>query len=637
VIGLDDRPRRLRRALAPAALLALAAALAAPPRAAAPASPPAPRGAGGAVASGDAYATEAGLEMLAAGGNAVDAAVATALALAVTFPEAGNLGGGGFALVRLPREDGGWELAALDFRETAPAAATRSMYLDAAGEPIPDASLVGPLAAGVPGSPAGLHALHARFGALPWPRVVEPARRLAAAGFVVGPHLHRVLAGGRERLARFPETAAVWLPNDGAPPAEGARLALPALAATLAAYAERGPEAITAGPPAAAVEAASKRHGGVLTAADLAAYRPEWREPVLVSAFGWRVAGMGLPSSGGIVIGQTLGLLERRGWAEHPRGGAARAHLLAEAWRRAYADRFLLGDPATTAATAGELLDPAWLDLRAASIDPARATPSGAVGDRAGARAAAAAGNAEGSETTHLSAADAAGGVVALTTTLNDLFGGALWVDEIGFLNDEMDDFATAPGRPNLYGLVQGEANAVAPGRRMLSSMSPTIAWREGRGGEVWRQGFESGAGTGPGGAVVETVALGGRGGSRIPTHVVQVLLHLIADGDPLQAALDRPRLHHQWLPDRLEGEPDALAPETRAALERLGHEVAISEAAAKVHAVRRLPDSTFEAAADPRGPGAAAVLAPAPSACCGLAGAEPGRAGAAAAAGPRR
>jgi gamma-glutamyltranspeptidase/glutathione hydrolase len=290
------RPRGVGRASAALRwIVALAVVAVALP--ASPASVPAARGGGGAVVSGDAYATEAGLEVLAAGGNAADAAVATALALAVTFPEAGNLGGGGFAVVRLPRPDGGFELATLDFRETAPAAAHRTMYLDEAGEPIAGASLVGPLAAGVPGSPAGLHALHERYGELPWERVVEPARRLAETGFVVGPHLHRVLADDRERLARFPETAAVWLPaGDGSepsPPPEGSRMRLPRLAATLAAYAERGPEAIVAGPVAAAVETAAARHGGVLTAADLAAYRAEWRPPVDASAFGWRLAGLG--------------------------------------------------------------------------------------------------------------------------------------------------------------------------------------------------------------------------------------------------------------------------------------------------------------------------------------------------------
>lgn len=594
-----------------AVLLASAVVLAPP---AFPASTPAPRGTGGAVASGDAYATEAGLEALAAGGNAVDAAVAVALAQAVTFPEAGNLGGGGFAVIRLPKEGGGFELATLDFREIAPAAAHRGMYLDEAGEPVPGASLVGPLAAGVPGSPAGLWELHRRYGELPWARVVEPARRLAASGFVVGPNLHRVLLAERERLVRFPETAAVWLPAGGdaggEPPPVGTRIVLAPLAATLAAYAEHGPEAIATGPVAAAIEAASARHGGVLTAADLAAYGPEWRPPVEFSAFGWRIAAMGLPSSGGVIAGQTLGLLERRGWAGLPRFGAARAHLFAESLRRAFADRFLLGDPSTTAATERELLDPAWLDLRAASIDAARATPSSAVGDLAAARVAAARAGAESAETTHLSAADGRGGMVALTTTLNDLFGGGLWVPELGFLNNEMDDFATAPGRPNLYGLVQGEANQVAPGKRMLSSMSPTIAWFEGSGADDRERAGEA-------------VALGGRGGSRIPTSTLQVLLALIVDGDELQEALDRPRLHHQWLPDRLQGETDALAPETRAALEALGHEVTMDLAAAKVHAVRRLADGTLEAAADPRGPGAAAVLEPAPEVCCGVPAAE--------------
>lgn len=585
----------------------LAVVLAAQPAAFA-ASVPAPQGSGGAVVSGDAYATEAGLEVLAAGGNAVDAAVATALALAVTFPEAGNLGGGGFAVVRLPRggPDGGFEVTTLDFRETAPAAAHRTMYLDEAGDPVPDASLVGPLAAGVPGSPAGLYELHERYGDLEWARVVEPARRLAERGFVVGPHLHRVLTAERALLARFPETARVWLPGGdgepGEPPAVGSRIALPGLAATLAAYAERGPEAITSGAVAQAVEAASARHGGVLTAADLGAYRPVWRPPVETSAFGWRIAGMGLPSSGGTIVAQTLGLLERRGWDRLPRFGAARAHLLAESWRRAFADRFLLGDPATTEATPGELLDVGWLARRAASIDPERVTPSAEVGNLATAYAEALGAGAERTETTHLSAADGRGGLVALTTTLNGLFGGGLWVDEIGFLNNEMDDFTTAPGRANLYGLVQGEANAVAPGRRMLSSMSPMIAWFEGSGERAG-----------------EAVALGGRGGSRIPTSALQVLLALIVDGDGLQAAVDRPRLHHQWLPDRLQAEPDALAPETRTAIEALGHEVDPTLSPAKVHAVRRLADGTLEAAADPRAAGAAAVLDPVPAACCGI------------------
>ena len=543
------------------------------------ASTPAPIGTGGAVASADPRATKVGVEILRSGGNAVDAAVATALVLAVVYPEAGNLGGGGFAVIRI-----NGKLMALDFRETGPAAAKADMYLDAKGEPVPYASLHGPLAAGVPGSPAGLYELHRKLGRLPWKKVVEPARRLAAEGFRVDRHLADLIAieEHRQLLGLFPETAKVWLPG-GKPPVAGSTIRLPELAANLAAYAERGPEALTTGPVAAAVEAASRRRGGVLTAADMAAYQPVWRVPVVFDAFGWKFATMPLPSSGGLLTGEILGMLERLEWAKMPRFGADRAHFLAEAFRRAYADRFLLADPSTSKAGPAQLLDPVWLEQRAASIAPRRATPSAEVRPWPGD------GKPEPAETTHLSTIDADGNIVALTTTLNGLFGCGLYVPEAGFfLNNEMDDFATAPGRPNLFGLVQGEANAVAPGKRMLSSMTPTIAWK----GD-------------------EAVALGGRGGSRIPTNTIEVLLNLIADGDSLQTALDRPRIHHQWLPDRLEAEADALSPETRAELERRGHEVYLTDVAAKVHAVRLRADGRMEAASDPRGTGVGAVVKP--------------------------
>ncbi len=540
---------------------------------------PAVAGSGGAIASADPAATAVGLEALRQGGNAADAAVATALALAVVYPEAGNLGGGGFAVARL-----GGEVSALDFRETAPAAARAAMYLDARGEPVPDASLVGPLAAGVPGSPAGLWELHRKLGKLPWAAVVEPARRLAADGFVVGRHLHDLLGSAESRalLSRFPETARTWLPG-GQPPPVGSRLRLTALAATLAAYETSGPAAFAGGPIAAAVEGASRRHGGILAAADLAGYRPVWRQPLAIDAFGWKIAAMPLPSSGGIIVGQTLAVLDRLGWGRLPRYGADRDHLLAEAFRGAFADRFLLGDPTTTRATAADLLSPAWIARRADGIDRGRARLSRDLqpwpGNAAPARR-------EGSETTHLAVVDAAGGIVSLTTTLNALFGCGLYVEETGFfLNNEMDDFATAPGKPNLFQLVQGEANAVAPGKRMLSSMVPLVAWRGG-----------------------EELALGGRGGSRIPTHAAQVLLNVIVDGDPLATAVGRPRLHHQWLPDQLEAEEDALSPETRAELERRGHRVVTSATVSKIQAVRRLAGGRCEAASDPRDTDGAAV-----------------------------
>lgn len=556
--------------------MALVAVLAAAP--ARGASPEAPRGIGGAVASSDATATAVGMEVMRGGGNAVDAAVATALVLAVTFPEAGNLAGGGFAVVRM-----GEEVHALDFREVAPAGASRDMYLDDTGEPVPGASRVGPLASGVPGSPAGLHELHRRFGKLAWKQVVEPARRIAEEGWVADEHLRKELATAEteRRIRRFPETARAWYP-DGKPLAPGSRVRLPEMARTLGAYGERGPEGLyaAAGP---AVEEAVRRHGGKLKAADMAAYRPAWREPLRFEAYGWRFATMPLPSAGGAVVGQVLAVLERLGWERLPRFGAERAHRLAEALRRAYADRTLLGDPATSRARPADLLDPAWIARRAAEIDPRRATASSAVLPWPGAGLGA--GSGEPSETTHLSVVDGEGNLVALTTTVNDLFGCGLFVPEIGFLNNEMDDFTSAPGRPNLFGLIQGEANSIAPGKRMLSSMAPTVAWRG-----------------------AEAVALGGRGGSRIPTHMVQVLLNLLADGDPLQAALDRPRLHHQAFPDRIEVEADTLAPETRAELERRGHAVELSDKTAKIVAVRRLPSGEVEAATDPRGPGNAAA-----------------------------
>jgi gamma-glutamyltranspeptidase/glutathione hydrolase len=514
------------------------------------------------------------------GGNAVDAAVTTALVLAVVFPEAGNLGGGGFAVLRR-----GAELHALDFREIAPAAAHRDLFLDAAGQPIRGASTQGPLAAGVPGSPAGLFELHRRFGKLPWRRVVEPARQLADVGFEVGAHLHARLDQDdvRQKLDPFPESAAFWRPDGAALPI-GHRVRLPGLAKTLERYAASGPAGVVEGEVAAAIVAASKRHGGILTAADLASHRPVWREPLRFERLGWQFATMPLPSSGGVIVASTLGLLERWKWAEAPRFGAERWHLLAEALRRSFADRFLLGDPSTTAARLEDLLSPAWLDRRAATLDRTRATSSSALETFPTA-----------GETTHLSVVDEAGDVVALTTTLNDYFGCGLWIPEAGFfLNDEMDDFTTAPGRPNLFGLVQGPANEIAPGKRMLSSMAPTLAWK------VRPEG-------------TETLVLGARGGSRIPTSTIQVLLAVILDGDDLQAAIDRPRLHHQAVPDQIEVEADTLSPETRAELERRGHRVVLVDprSTPKVHAVRRFADGRVEAAWDPRGPGLAAAVRP--------------------------
>jgi gamma-glutamyltranspeptidase / glutathione hydrolase len=542
----------------------------------------------GAVACAEPVAAEAGMSVLRAGGNAVDAAVAVALALAVVHPQAGNLGGGGFALVRL-----GATTAALDFRETAPAAATRTMFVGPDGAPIPDGSLVGPLAAATPGSPAGLHALQRRFGRLPWPQVVTPAVVLARDGFAITARLHEVLVEERDHLARFPETAAIWLPG-GEPPAPGTLLRLPDLASSLEAYAERGPDALTRGPIAAAIESVARAHGGVLTAADLAAYRPTWREPLAARVFGWEFVSMPLPSSGGIIMAQAMGILATRGWDRLPPGGVDRAHLLVESLRRAFADRYLLGDPSRTLATATDLLAPAWIARRADTIDMAHATPSAEVAPwSAGGSSSRAPERDEPGETTHLSVADGEGGFVALTTTLNGWFGCSLSVPGAGFfLNNEMDDFTTVPDRPNLFDLRQGEANEVQPLARPLSSMSPTIAWR----GD-------------------ETIVLGSRGGSRIPTATLQVLLAMMVDGAPAQEAVDRPRVHHQWRPDQVRVEPEMDA-RLRSGLERRGHALVEFTPIGEVHVVH-VRGAAIEAAADRRGPGGAVTgdTAPAPRA----------------------
>lgn len=538
--------------------------------------PAAPFGSSGAVASEAPRATAAGIEILKAGGNAVDAATAVALVLAVVHPNAGNLGGGGFAVIRI---DG--DVKSLDFRETAPAAARADMYFEDGKESSAKRSLIGPLASGVPGSPAGLYEMHRRHGVLPWPQVVAPAVRAARDGFVVTPRLAESLAANENHLRRFDETAAVWLPG-GKVPRSGSSIRLPALARTLQAYADRGPDGLMKGSIAAAVVETSRRHGGILSMADLAGYKPVWRQPIRFNAFGWEVASMALPSSGGIILGQTCGLLERLDWASMPRFGADRAHVLAEVWRRSFADRFLLGDPSTSQATSEDLLSSAWLDRRAGSIDMERATSSDDVLPWPGPAK-------ESDQTTHLSVVDDEGNAVALTTTLNGSYGCGLLVPEAGFLlNNEMDDFSALPGKPNQFGLIQGEANAVGPGKRMLSSMTPTVAWRDD-----------------------EVMALGAPGGSRIPTGTAQVFLNVVVDGDEIQAAVSRPRIHHQWRPDAIWTEKDATSPETKLELIRRGHSMRSRDAVGLVQIALRASDGLCQAVADPRGPGSAAVVKP--------------------------
>ena len=457
-------------------------------------------------------ASKVGHDVLAAGGNAVDAAVALAFALAVTHPTAGNIAGGGFAVVRT----GPGKAVALDFREVAPAAATPDMYLDPDGKPT-DKSLHGDLAVGVPGSVAGLWELHRKLGKKPWKAVVAPAIALARDGFEVTEKLHQAIVALGPLLARSPASAAIWLPG-GVARATGDRVTNPELAQVLGRIAERGPDGFYKGETAAAIVAEMKAGGGIITADDLAKYRAIWRDPLRFSYRGYSLASMPLPSSGGIVLAMTAGMLGKLELGKLPWYGAEHVHWLVEAWRRAFAARNeLLGDPAYVKdIPVARLLSRPYLDQLFATITD-KATPSRQVTALI-----------EGDHTTNLCTVDAAGMAVALTTTLNTAFGNGVTVAGF-FLNNEMDDFAAKPGSPNTFGLVQGAANKIEPGKRMLSSMSPTIV-EDARG----RLFMLAGAGGGP----------------RIITAVWQTISNVIDFGKPADLAVAAPRIHHQHLPD---------------------------------------------------------------------------------------
>jgi gamma-glutamyltranspeptidase/glutathione hydrolase len=495
------------------------------------------------VASDADLATKAGVDVLASGGNAVDAAVATALALAVVFPTAGNLGGGGFLVARV---DG--QAHALDFRETAPAAATHDMYKGPEGKATKE-SREGWKAVGVPGSVAGLWEAWHTLGSKKktWAELVAPAIALAEKGFAVDAPFVATIDVVKDRLAKDPASAALFLPN-GAPPAVGTTWRNPDLARVLRRIAEQGPGGFYQGPVAEGIARAMKKSGGIVTAADLAAYKAKWRPPVEYQYRGRNVVGMPLPSSGGLTMAMIAHILDgfdlrSKGWHS-----AAQVHLAAEAMRRAFAARNeKLGDPDFVKNPIDELLSPAWAEQARATIRPDRATPSKDI------LPASAAPPKEGPHTTHLSVVDADGNAAAMTTTLNAWFGASVTVPGLGLvLNDEMDDFASVPGTPNMFGLVQGEPNAIAPGKRMLSSMSPTIVL--GADGKV-------------------ELVLGGAGGSTIITTVFQEMSNAIDFGMDAADAVRAPRFHQQDLPDVLVLEPRALPEATVNELHAMGHE----------------------------------------------------------------
>jgi gamma-glutamyltranspeptidase/glutathione hydrolase len=491
------------------------------------------------VVSEHRLATDAGIEVLRAGGNAVDGACATAFALAVVYPVAGNLGGGGFLLYRDPSG----EVQSIDFRERAPAGARRDMFLDAQGEFVEERATLGHLAAGVPGSVAGLHSAHQRCGKLPWKRVLAPAIRLAREGFAVDPLLADDVARHAKKFARFAASRAAFLPG-GEPLRAGQIWTQPDLARTLERIAERGAAGFYRGEVAECIAAEMRRGGGLITTADLAEYRARWREPVSGSYRGYRIHGMAPPSSGGVLLLQMLGVLEHHDLAALGHGSARYVHLLAEVMGHAYADRAThLGDPDHWKVPTRWLHSAGRVSEIAAGIDLARRNPAAGCG----------APPRESKQTTHLSAVAPDGGAVSLTTTINTGYGCKVVVAGAGFLlNNEMDDFSAKPGTANSYGLIGAEANAIAPGKRMLSSMTPTIVERD---GEL-------------------RIVVGTPGGSRIITSVLQVMLNLIDHEMGLAEAVAARRIHHQWRPDRIDYERGALSPDTRALLEAMGYEL---------------------------------------------------------------
>ena len=528
------------------------------------------------VATTDRYATEVGVEVMRAGGNAIDAAVAVAFALAVVNPEAGNIGGGGYLVVRTA--DG--TALAQDHRSTAPAAATPDMFLDADGA-VTKASVIGARSAAVPGTVRGLWDAHARFGAKPWPQLLEPALALAR-GFTVRERFLQsftgdVIAG----LRRFPASARVFLPG-GAKAVVGSVFRQEDLARTLERIRDQGADGFYRGETADRIAATMRASGGLITQDDLASYASLWREPVRCRYRGHTLLSMPPSSSGGVTLAESCHMLAGFELGELPWHGARHVHLMAEAWRRAYADRNrYLADPDFAEIPLETLTSPEYGAWRARDIALERATPSAEV-DPGVERY-----RREGRHTTHVSIVDAERNAVALTTTINSWYGSKVVVEGTGIvLNNDMDDFTAKVGVPNQFGLVQGEANAIAPGKRMLSAMAPTLVL--------------DGAGE------LEMV-VGTPGGSTIITTVFQVVSNVIDHGMDVAQAVLAPRVHHQHLPDQIWSEANGLPADVVAELQAMGHRMKLREdLSGDVEAIRVLPDGTLQGLADPRRGGVA-------------------------------
>jgi gamma-glutamyltranspeptidase/glutathione hydrolase len=502
----------------------------------------------GMVASTNEVASGVGVDIMKRGGNAVDAAIAVAFALAVTHPAAGNLGGGGFMMIRL--KDG--RTTAIDYREMAPAAAHRDIYLDKNGNLIEGegGSLIGYRAAGVPGTVRGMELALKKYGSgkLTWAQLVEPARRLAANGFTVTYSLARSLHSSREYLSKYAETSHIYLRSNNFYK-EGEIFRQPELAATFARLQRSGPNEFYDGETARLIVADMKRNNGLMTMEDLRGYIAKERTPVRGSYRGHEIISMPPPSSGGAVLIQMLNILEGFDFQKLEANSSDRYHLMAESMRRAFADRAeYMGDSDFVKVPVAGLIDKSYAATLRATINTDRASTSDEV--RAGRPA-----GYESDDTTHFTVVDADGNAVSNTYTLNNSYGSAAVVRGTGILlNDEMDDFAAKPGTPNLYGLIQGERNAVAPRKRPLSAMTPTIVLR--KDGSLW-------------------FTVGSPGGPTIINTVLCIITNVIDYEMNIQQAIDFPRIHHQWLPDELVGEPFGLSGDTQRALTSRGHKLA--------------------------------------------------------------
>ena len=583
---------RTDRPIVPATCLALAlaAALGAPPRAHAQATATASTGTvkydiddviihpvhalHGMVSSESALASDVGVEVLRKGGNAVDAAVAVGFALAVTMPNSGNIGGGGFMVLHDGRTG---KDTAIDFREMAPAAATRDMYLDANGQVVPDKSLFTQAAIGVPGTVAGLTYALEHYGTMKRADLVAPAVRLANNGFPVGETLAGLFRAEHDHLGRWDGTRKVFF-HDGRLPVTGELLRNPDLGRSLALIGRDGAKAFYDGPIGAAIAAEAKAHGGLITAADLKNYKVVERVPVRGNYRGYEIVSMPPPSSGGIHVIEILNILSSFPLHDWGHNSARSIHVMAEAEKRAYADRSeYLGDPDFVKVPIKGLTSPAYAKSLADRIDLAHATPSAQI-KPGGPQPY------ESDQTTHFVVADEHGSVVSVTYTLNTNFGSGIVASGTGILlNNEMDDFSAKPGVPNAYGLVGGDANAVGPMKRPLSSMSPTIVLKDGK---PW-------------------LITGSPGGARIITTTLQVLVNMIDFGMNPAEAGSAVRFHDQWLPDELRIER-GLSPDTIALLRDMGHKVVERQAMGDTQTIQITPDGFF-GYADQRDPNGAA------------------------------